>query len=53
VKVGIDRMAILTGHGYFKDGFALLEFLAADVALGLIVWRGHDCGSVPAGVFQE
>ena len=49
----IDSVAILRGGLYAKDGFAFLEFLAADVALGFIVWRGHDCGSVPAGVFQE
>jgi hypothetical protein len=49
--MGIDSVAILRGGLYAKDGFALLKFLPADKALGFIV--GHDCGSVPAGVFQE
>ena len=39
--VGIDRMAILTGHGYFEDSFAFFEFLPADVALRFIAAVCH------------
>jgi hypothetical protein len=49
----IDSVTILRGGLYAKDSFAFFKFFAADVALGFIVYCGHDCGSVPAGVFQE
>ena len=32
----IGSVAILTGHGYFEDSLAFVEFLATDEALGLI-----------------